>query len=387
MGGRAPAPAQGGDLSEGRTFHPAAWLAWFAVSLYVVNSASNPFGLAVVMCALAVVAAAFAGRRSGPGGFGLFLRLGLIFIAVRVVLFALTGHTGETTLLTLPEARLPAWLGGLALGGPVTAEVLASSVAEGLKMAAFLAAFGALLSAVDVYRLLRLLPRSLAEAGLVVTIGLAFVPTILRAATDARDALRLRGHRFRGLRSAIPLVGPVLSNALERSVVLAESMEMRGYGRRAPPGGPAAEVEGRLRAAALACTLALAAGAAAATLGLGPAPVRWGLPAAAAAGLAASAASLSRIVPRTRYRAEGLGPWDAAMVSLAAGVGALAAVASGAAWTAYPAVSWPSLDAGVILTPMLLVFPAVLDGMRGRRLARASARAAPDPRHRIEVTA
>jgi energy-coupling factor transport system permease protein len=47
---------------------------------------------------------------------------------------------------------------------------------------------------------------------------------------EIREAQRIRGHRFRGLRDLIPLFVPLITTALERSLTLAESIEARGFG-------------------------------------------------------------------------------------------------------------------------------------------------------------
>lgn len=352
-------------------FHPGAWLAWLAAALVAVNALSNPFSLAVALAATAVVAAVFSAGVEQSRTFALALRLGAVFLVLRVVLYGLTGHTGETVLFTLPRAGLPSWLGGLTLGGPVTAEVVTHSLAEGLKLAAFLVCFGAFLAAADVSRLLRLLPRFLSEAGLVVTIGIVFVPTLVRAASDIRDAQRLRGHRFRGIRSALPLVAPVLAAALERSVWLAESMEVRGYGRRA---GGAHGAEARARGLALLGALFLAGGGALALAEGGPAGLRWALVGTGVAALVLGMHRVSRLVPRTRYRDARPGAWDAAFAIAALALAAAVGV-NGGSWSPYPRVSWPPLDAAGVLLPAALVFPAALMPLRVARVARAAGRA------------
>lgn len=353
------------------SFHPKAWVAWLAAAGTAVVAVDNPLATLVALAALVAVAAGFAAR--GPEGrsYAVLLKLGLAFLVVRVALFGLTGHAGDTTLATLPRVALPRWLGGLEVGGPLTAEVLAQSAAEGLRIAAFLACLGVFLSVVETYRVVRLLPRFLFEAGLIVSIAIAFVPAILRTAADVRDAQRLRGHRFRGLRSLRPLVVPVLASALERSLTLAASMETRGYGRRA---GRAHRAEAAARAVALAGLVALAAGGALSLTRGGPVPLA--VAALGGAGLAASLAAIARAVPRTRYRPERTDAWDRALIACSAAVAALAVAARAlpaARWYAYPAVAMPAIDARVLAPAALLAAPVALALARAARLRRASA--------------
>lgn len=298
-------------MSASAVFHPKAWLCWLLAAASVTLSIQNPAVTATALVALGVVAARFA--RGGPEGrsFSVFLKLGLIFCGVRVVLFALTGHTGDTTLFRLPEFTTFGWLGALTIGGRVTGEVLAQSIAEGLRIVAFLATFGVFLSIVEPSRLVRMLPRRLHDAGLVLGIAITFVPVMLRTAADVRDAQRLRGHRFRGARAIRPLVMPVIASSLERSLDLAASMESRGYGGARP---------------------------------------------------------------RTRLRAEALASTDRALIAISLAVAVAAFVARalpGAQWYPYPTLAWPSLDARLVALAAVLVAPVVVAAIHAARVRRS----------------
>jgi energy-coupling factor transport system permease protein len=357
-------------------FHTKAWLAWLVSSVLVVNALETPFAVPIIFGALAAVAGAFAVSGPESRSFATLVKIGLVFTVIRVLLFAATGHTGETTLFTTPEARLPRWLGDLRIGGRVTAEVALQSGLEGLRLAAFLACFGAFLAVTDVYRVLRLLPRFLAEAGLVVTIALAFTPTMFRAAGEIRDAQRLRGHRLRGARGALPLALPVLSSGLERSVTLAESMDVRGYGRRTEG---FARVEAWARAATLAGSLALAGGGALYLFDRGPTAAIVSIIAVGAVALAAGLATLSRTIPRSRMRRERWVAWDwtlagGALAAAAAAMTLRAIAPDATRYYPYPKVFWPPLHAGVVMIAATIALPALVGAVRGLRLGRAEKR-------------
>jgi energy-coupling factor transport system permease protein len=353
-----------------RTFHTRAWLVWLASAATVILAQRNPVATLSALGGLLIVATAFAPRAPEGRSAAFFLKLGILFLVLRVVLFGLTGHTGPTTLVTLPTLNLPGWIGGFALGGRVTAEVLAQAAAEGLRIAAFLVCFGVFLSVVEISSVIRLLPRFLFEAGLVVGIAITFVPVLLRSAAQVRDAQRLRGHRFRGARALRPLVLPVLANGMERSLTLAESMETRGYGRvRAG----AQRAEAHARTVVLAGLLLLAAGGGLVLFGrlVGAAPALVGA-ALTGAGLRA----LSLAVPRTRYRPGRSGAGDVALVAATVSVAVVAIVARGSAdWTAYPAVRAPALDLRLVALGLGLAAPVVLARLRNARIRRAARRA------------
>ena len=115
---------------------------------------------------------------------------------------------------------------------------MVQAAVDGLRLAVILICFGAANSLASPYRLLRCLPAILYEAGVAVTVSLAFAPEVVMAIAGVRDARRLRGRPTKGLAGLRGMAIPVLESALDRSLQLASSMDARGYGRRVVvPGG------------------------------------------------------------------------------------------------------------------------------------------------------
>ena len=194
---------------------------------------SNPLHNLLLLCAAVFVALVC--ERDSPLGraLGFFVRIGLVLIVMRVLLSAIAvgGFAfGATPLGRLPSVRLPWWLGGLALGGPFTFEMLMVGFIGGMQLLTLLALFGTFNAVADHYGLLRRAPSFLGGAGLAVTIALVFVPQTLQQLVAIREAQQVRGHRFRGWRDALPLLVPLIVGGLERSLYLAEAMDSRGYG-------------------------------------------------------------------------------------------------------------------------------------------------------------
>jgi energy-coupling factor transport system permease protein len=248
-----------------------------------------------------------------------------------------------------------------------------------------MAIFGAFNALVDHYRLLRMAPRSLFHAGLAVTIAVAFVPQTLRAIAEIVESQRVRGHRFRGPRSFMPLVSPLLASSLEKSIQLAEALDARGYGRTR-----AADVQlGRQQIGVIAGLLLLGAGLFG-WLYYGPVATlpALGLLIAGIGALALALRALGRLVPRTVYRRERWRWRDSVVVATALGTAASWAAlrlsgVGGLIYNPYPVVTLPSFDPTAGLLIALLATPALF----GPAPAAAQARRGRAVRHRAEEPA
>ncbi|GAA4422143.1 CbiQ family ECF transporter T component [Actinokineospora soli] len=319
-GRRRSAAGEGGRPS---TLHPGAWWLWALGLAAVAGRTTNPLLLALVAVVAGYVVVRCRSNAPWAAAYGMFLKLGLVVIGIRVLFHVLVGGiTGPTVLVTLPEVPLPDWAQGIRLGGPVSAEGLAHAVYHGLQLAVLLGCVGAANALANPKRLLKALPAALYEVSVAVVVALTVAPQLAVAARDVRRARQLRGDPARGRRAIRTLLVPVLEDALDRSLTLAAAMDSRGYGRTA--GQPR---RARLLTAGLVVggLLGLCVGA----YGLldASAPGVVGLPALlvgiglAVAGLKVGAGR----VKRTRYRPDRWTP-RAALVA-ASGIVAIAATA------------------------------------------------------------
>ncbi|MFC5288328.1 CbiQ family ECF transporter T component [Actinokineospora guangxiensis] len=216
------------------TLHPGAWWLWALGLAAVSGRTSNPLLLALVAVVAGYVVMRCRSNAPWASAYGMFLKLGLIVIAIRVLFHVLIGGiTGPTVLFTLPEVPLPGWAQGIRLGGPVSAEGLAHAVYQGLQLAVLLGCVGAANALANPKRLLKTLPAALYEVSVAVVVALTVAPQLVVAARDVRRARQLRGDPVRGRRAIRTLLVPVLEDALDRSLTLAAAMDSRGYGRTA----------------------------------------------------------------------------------------------------------------------------------------------------------
>ena len=345
-----------------RQLHPGAWWLW---ALGMATAVSRTTNIITLLVFAAVVWCVVSFRRSDAPwarGFGTYLRLGLIIIAVRVVFrVLLDAQYGTTILFTLPEAYLPDAAAGVRIGGPVSLEGLLAAVYDGVRLATLLLCFGAANVLADPRRLLKTLPAALHEIGVAMTVALTVAPQLVESGHRIRRARKLRGAN--GSRGGVirGVMIPVLEDALDRSLVLAAAMDSRGYGRHA-------DQTRRTRVITATLVLAGVAGVFIGTYGMldGTTPRLLGGPMLAAGCMVAVIGVRvggSR-VRRSSYRPD---PWELAeWVVMACGVGAAAAMFVASSVdpdNLYPTLQplrWPTLGLVPAVAALIGVLPAWL---------------------------
>jgi energy-coupling factor transport system permease protein len=340
-----------------RRLHPVAWWIWAAGVAVAASRTRNPVVLALLAGAVGNVA--IARRQPGPAGhaLGVFVRLGVAVIAIRMALTVLVGtRLPGTTLVTLPSVDLPEWAAGVSIGGPVTAEQLAGAFYAGLQLAVILCAFGAVNAVSSASRLLRSLPPVLHEAGVAVGVAVSLAPQLVVSVGRVRAARRLRG-RPGGIRGLGGTVMPVLEDALERAVRMAASMDVRGYGRtRAVPAA-----RRRVAGAALGVGLVgLLVGTYALLDGTAPAVLRLPTLVAGTAAVVVGLGVAGRRVRRTNYRPD---PWAAPEwgVSACGVLAVIALVLADGGGVLVPSVQplrWPTVTVAALVPVLAAVAPA-----------------------------
>lgn len=345
---------------RGRWLHPVAWWVWAIGLATAASRTTNPVLLLLIIAVAATVVAARKPDAPWSRSFSVFLRLGLIIVAIRVVFQVVFGAPqGTVVLVTLPSLALPEWLAGIRLGGQITAESLLFAVYDGLRLATVLACMGAASALASPYRLLKAMPAALYEVGVATVVALSFAPALVTDVGRVRTARRLRGRPTRGARGLAGSAMPVFSGALDRSISLAAAMDSRGYGRTAGLTATERRVNGGLVLGGLVGTC----------LGLyalldSSSSSAAGLPLMLAGVLAATAGFIrgGRRNARTRYRPD---PW-AAPEWLTAGAGVVAALGTVVAGVVDPGalnpsvtpLAWPTVPLIAVAGVLVAVVPA-----------------------------
>lgn len=337
-----------------------AWWLWALGLAAAASRTTNPWLL--VMITLVACLVVIARRSDAPWAlsFKLYLWLGGLAIAIRVVFKVIFAQAaGGHVVLDLPEVPLPDWVAGITLLGPLTREALLSGLYEGMRLAAILICIGAANTLSNPRRLLASAPPALYEMGTTIVVALSLFPQLAESVQRVRRARHLRGTPPRGIRGLRSMVVPVMEDALERSLALAESMDARGYGRV----GEATAGERRLSGTFLLASLvALCVGIYAF---LDPSAPRWlEAPMLVAGALIAIGGFVlaGRRVRRTRYRPD---PWRwPETITALSGVLAAVAVYSLPSTVLYVDVSaLPPLTVIALLGGVIGVLPAFVTPM------------------------
>lgn len=341
-----------------RRVHPWAWWCWALCLALAVSWTTNP--LLISLVALAITAVVLLRRSDAPWArsVGAYFALAGIVVAIRVGFQILIGaDAGQTVLFTLPEVPLPDWAAGIRLGGPVSAEALAFTVYEGLRLGIMLVCLGAANALANPRQALRSVPSALYEASVAVVIALSVAPQLISSARRVTRARRLRGGRTRGFKAMTAVVVPVLEDAVERSIALAAGMESRGFGRSGglPGRGTLVVMLGSVMVATFGAFLLLGNSAmplALSCLGAGIAGTVWGL----------RRAGRRREV--TRYAPQSWRGRDTAIAACgglaAAFTFALSAAAPAALNPSTDPLVWPALDPAMLLVALAAAFPIAL---------------------------
>jgi energy-coupling factor transport system permease protein len=354
-----------------------AWWLWAGCLAGAASRTTNPLLLALIAAVAAFVVAARPTTAPWSRSLVFFFRLGVAVIAIRVVVQIVFGdRLPGHVIFTLPEVPLPSWAAGVSIGGPVTYEEVLQAAVDGLRLAVVLICFGAANSLASPYRLLRCLPAVLYEAGVAVTVSLAFAPEVVMAIAGVRDARRLRGRPTRGFAGLRGMAIPVLESALDRSLQLASSMDARGYGRRVAVARGTRRLAGASTGGGLLLVMAGVYG----VLDPGSLPA-GGIPflALGAILVGAGMAVGGRRTRRTRYRPDAWGrpEWlvvGSGAVAIAALVVASALGVAGLHLVVYP-LTFPSLP----LLPAAGILVALVPAVAAPAPARAGAAPPPPP--------
>lgn len=199
--------------------HPWSWLIWFATAAVLSLTTRNPY-YSLILLVSALLATQRYGNRDTLGiSLGRISLVIILFSTIYAVLFI---HIGDHVLLRLPDWPL--------IGGAITLEAAADGVRNGIVLITLIAIFLAFNSIIPVSTLVRLIPSSLKDIGVVLLVAVTYVPETRSQLRRIQEAQAIRGHEIKGLKDWRPVLIPLLIAGFERSLRLSETMVARGYG-------------------------------------------------------------------------------------------------------------------------------------------------------------
>ena len=218
-------------MENARTLHPLAWWGW-GIALAVASSRTVNFWFTLTI-ALSAITVTFLRKSNDPWASALQIgmKIALVALGVRMLIAIIFSVPSQGhVLFAIPRIQLPKWLAGIYLGGAVTTERLQYVLMESMAILTLIITVAAASSLANPKQTLRTLPGVLHEAGVSLIMTTTLIPHFASSVKRIRQARKLRGDQG-NLNFKRTLV-PLFEEALERALVLAESMEARGYGHK-----------------------------------------------------------------------------------------------------------------------------------------------------------
>ncbi|MEJ7901816.1 MAG: energy-coupling factor transporter transmembrane component T [Thermomicrobiales bacterium] len=289
-------------------------------------------------------------------GMAWFLRIAATFVIIGVVFNVLTVHSGDLVIGELPRS----WP---VVGGILTWNALVYGLLGGIALFSLVLTgitVSTLISWIDLFHVM---PRRLAPVAVTGSVAWAFLPQTAVAWRQIREAQTMRGHRFYGLRDFIPIIVPLLAGGLDRSLMMAEALDARGFGAST---GTVARKQSPWRTGAFGLLIVtglsgLAVAVYCLSVGLGT----WAIAAGVVGSISLAAlvrTSPTTLPPKTRYR-----PliWTSAdsFVTLASLITVSVVIAwsglrpDSLVYTPYPTIDVPPVDIPLVLILGLLMVP------------------------------
>lgn len=213
--------------------HPSTWWA-IALSLAVIaGSASTILQTSLVAAISVLMILLFRDDAPWARSLKFYLILAVAVVVIRVlfrVLFSFSQATDDI-LFELPRFELNFGLGAIGLLGNVSSAAMLGALIDGTRLAAIILAIAVANTLANPRKLLKSAPGALYEIATSVSVAINLAPQLIESFARVR---RARGLRGKGRKSSTlnGLLIPVLEDTLDRSLLLAASMDARGFGRK-----------------------------------------------------------------------------------------------------------------------------------------------------------
>ena len=213
--------------------HPTTW--WLlAIVLAVIAGTANALWQTVTISGISVVLILlFRENAAWARSLGFYLALAAAVIVIRIlfrIVFSFSSDEDQI-LFQLPALTFNLGLGEINLFGNISLRSMLGALLDGSRLAAIILAVAIANTLANPKKLLKSAPGALYEIATSVSVAINLAPQLIESFNRVRRARSLRGRSKRTGQLAGILI-PVLEDTLDRSLLMAASMDARGFGRR-----------------------------------------------------------------------------------------------------------------------------------------------------------
>ena len=213
--------------------HPTTW--WLlAIVLAVIAGTANALWQTAAISAISVVLILlFRENAAWARSLGFYLALSAAVIVIRILFRLVFSFSSDEDqiLFHLPALTINLGLGEINLFGNISVRSMLGALLDGSRLAAIILAVAIANTLANPKKLLKSAPGALYEIATSVSVAINLAPQLIESFNRVRRARSLRGRSKRTGQLAGILI-PVLEDTLDRSLLMAASMDARGFGRR-----------------------------------------------------------------------------------------------------------------------------------------------------------
>ena len=213
--------------------HPTTWWLLAIVLAVIAGTASSLWQTATISAASVALILMFRENAAWARSLGFYLALAAAVIVIRILFRMVFSFSGEEDqiLFQMPALTVNVGLGEINLFGNISLRSIMGALLDGSRLAAIILAVAIANTLANPKKLLKSAPGALYEIATSVSVAINLAPQLIESFNRVRRARSLRGRSKRTGQLAGILI-PVLEDTLDRSLLMAASMDARGFGRR-----------------------------------------------------------------------------------------------------------------------------------------------------------
>lgn len=213
--------------------HPTTWWLLAIVLAVIAGTASALWQTAAIAALSIALILLFRENVTWARSLGFYLTLAAAVIVIRILFRMVFSFSSDEDqiLFHLPSLTLNLGLGEINLFGNVSLRSIMGAMLDGSRLAAIILAVAIANTLANPKKLLKSAPGALYEIATSVSVAINLAPQLIESFNRVRRARSLRGKSKRTGQLAGILI-PVLEDTLDRSLLMAASMDARGFGRR-----------------------------------------------------------------------------------------------------------------------------------------------------------